>query len=121
MWTLSGLTTATTDGATTVQGLSDYSLQIADLQTDFALNVDVTTADGSAGSSTPVSGIIYIDARPLFSPEFVDTTGETLGAATLNVNEDGSGILSGVNVLVGNQLNPTGTEVRLSLDTNQVR
>ena len=120
VWTLSGLTTATTDGVTTVQGLSDYSLQIADLQTDFALNVDVTTADGSADSSTPVSGIIYIDARPLFSPEFVDTTGETLGAATLNVNEDGSGILSGVNVLVGNQLNPTGTEVRLSLDTNQV-
>ena len=65
-------------------------------------------------------GIIYIDARPLFSPEFVDTTGETLGAATLNVNEDGSGVLSGVNVLVGNQLNPTGTEVQLSLDTNQV-
>ena len=120
VWTLSGLTTTTTEGVTTVQGLSDYSLQIADLQTDFALNVDVTTADGSADSSTPVSGIIYIDARPLFSPEFVDTTGETLGVATLNVNEDGSGILSGVNVLVGNQLNPTGTEVRLSLDTNQV-
>ena len=120
VWTLSGLTTTTTDDVTTVQGLDDYSLQIADLQTDFALNVDVTTADGSADSSTPASGIIYIDARPLFSPEFVDTTGEILGAATLNVNEDGSGILSGVNVLVGNQLNPTGTEVRLSLDTNQV-
>ena len=120
VWTLSGLTTTTTDDVTTVQGLDDYSLQIADLQTDFALNVDVTTADGAADSSTPASGIVYIDARPLFSPEFVDTTGETLGAATLNVNEDGSGILSGVNVLVGNQLNPTGTEVRLSLDTNQV-
>ena len=52
-------------------GFGDYSLQIADLQTDFALNVDVTTADGSADSSTPVSGIIYIDARPLFSPELL--------------------------------------------------
>ena len=120
VWTLSGLTTATTDGVTTVQGLEDYSLQIADLQTDFALDVEVTTADGAADPSTATSGIIYIDARPLFSPEFVDTTGETLGAATLNINEDGSGVLSGINVLVGNQLNPTGTEVRLSLDTTQV-
>ena len=120
VWTLSGLTTETTDGVTTVQGLEDYSLQIADLQTDFALDVEVTTADGAADPSTATSGIIYIDARPLFSPEFVDTTGETLGAATLNINEDGSGVLSGINVLVGNQLNPTGTEVRLSLDTTQV-
>ena len=53
VWTLSGLTTATTDGVTTVQGLSDYSFQIADLQTDFALNVDVTTADGSADRPLP--------------------------------------------------------------------
>ncbi|MCH1448438.1 MAG: Ig-like domain-containing protein, partial [Candidatus Nanopelagicales bacterium] len=120
VWTLSGLTTTTTDGVTTVQGLDDYSLQIADLQTDFALNVEATTADAAADPSTATSGIIYIDARPLFSPEFVDTTGETLGAATLNINEDGSGVLSGINVLVGNQLNPTGTEVRLSLDTTQV-
>ena len=29
-------------------------------------------------------------------------------------------MLSGINVLVGNQLNPTGTEVRLSLDTSQI-
>ena len=120
VWTLSGLTTTTTDGGTTVQGLDDYSLQIADLQTDFALNVEVATADGAADLSTPTSGIIYIDARPLFSPEFVDATGEILVASTLNINEDGSGVLSGINVLVGNQLNPTGTEVRLSLDTSQV-
>ena len=120
VWTLSGLTTTTTDGVTTVQGLDDYSLQIADLQTDFALNVEVATADGAADLSTPTSGIIYIDARPLFSPEFVDATGEILGASTLNINEDGSGVLSGINVLVGNQLNPTGTEVRLSLDTSQI-
>ena len=120
VWTLSGLTTTTTDGITAVQGLDAYSLTIADLQTDFALGVEVVTTDGAAAPSTSTSDIIYIDARPLFSPELVDANGATLSSATLNVNEDGSGVLSGINVLVGNQLNPTGTEVKLSLDTNQV-
>ena len=120
VWTLSGLTTTTTDGITTVQGLDAYSLTIADLQTDFALGVEAVTTDGSADQSATTSGIIYIDARPLFSPEFVDIDGATLNAAALNVNEDGSGVLSGINVLVGNQLNPTGTEIRLSLDTTQI-
>ena len=82
--------------------------------------MQVATTDGAATASTEVTGTIYIDAQPLFSPEFVDAAGETLGVTTLDVNEDGSGVLSGINVLVGNQLNPTGTEVKLSLDTNQV-
>ena len=121
VYTISGLTTATNaDGQNFVEGLENYELTIPDLQTDFALDVQVATTDGAATASTEVTGLIYIDAQPLFSPEFVDAAGETLGAATLDVNEDGSGVLSGINVLVGNQLNPTGTEVKLSLDTNQV-
>ena len=116
-----GLTTATNaDGQNFVEGLENYELTIPDLQTDFALDVQVATTDGAATASTEVTGTIYIDAQPLFSPEFVDAAGETLGVTTLDVNEDGSGVLSGINVLVGNQLNPTGTEVKLSLDTNQV-
>ena len=119
-WTIQGLTTTTTDGVTAAQGLDDYSLTIADLQTDFALSVQATTTDGSATASAAATGTVYIDAQPLYSPEFVDSAGNALGSVTLNVNEDGSGTLSGVNVLVGNQLNPTGTEVKLSLDTNLV-
>jgi hypothetical protein len=119
-WTIQGLTTTTTDGVTAAQGLDDYSLTIADLQTDFALSVQATTTDGSAATSAAATGTVYIDAQPLYSPEFVDSAGNALGAVTLNVNEDGSGTLSGVNVLVGNQLNLAGTEVKLSLDTNLV-
>jgi len=121
VWTLSGLTTVTTaDGVTQVQGLEDYSLAISDLQTDFALSISATTQDDTAVVSNASTGTLYIDTKPLYSPELVDSTGASLTALTLNVNEDGSGVLSGANVLVGDQLNPNGTEIRLTLNTDLV-
>ena len=120
VWTLSGLTTATTSGVTQVQGLENYSLTISDLQTNFSLDIVATTQDGTAPVSDASTATLYIDTKPLYSPEFVDSSGTSLSTATLNVNEDGSGVLSGVNVLVGNQLNPSGTDVRLTLNTDMV-
>ena len=91
-FSLTGLATNTDDGTSTVIGLEDYSLKISDLQEDFNFDVSVTTEDDGAAASNAVTGTIFIDTRPLYSPTFLDrATGEQATTTTLSVSEDGVG------------------------------
>ena len=104
-----------------VEILENYALNLQDLEDvdDFQLDVTVTTTDGRADRSDAVTKPLYIDANPLFSPEFVELTdGESnpITAVSFDINEGGSGVLSGISVLVGNALNPAGSYTREVID-----
>jgi Ca2+-binding RTX toxin-like protein len=134
VWTLSGLTTTTVNGVTEVQGLENYSLTISDSQIDFALGISVTTQDDAAVISSASTDTLYIDTQVLYEPEFVelvDGVTSPITSVSFDLTEGGSGVLSGLNILVGDTLNPSGsydpisdtvvgTIVKLSVDPSKL-